>query len=128
LPKGFTKITLPEGLKDQLKSVADAEGLGMPDLIRKMLGDLECDEKPFPEGTEEKEEKPHVAHKHTSIECGSKSINIGSTRGGKPNLYLIDNRWPVGTSIPIFNLENKGDFDNLWQFIYGRATPFSKEA
>jgi len=53
LPKGFTKITLPEGLKDQLKSVADAEGLGMPDLIRKLLGDLES-EKPIPEGTEEK--------------------------------------------------------------------------
>ena len=38
--KGFTQITVSDQLKDQLKSIAEAEGLSMPDLIRRMLGTL----------------------------------------------------------------------------------------
>jgi len=46
LPRqGYKQVTLPEELHGRLKRVAEAEGLGMPDLIRKMLGDLECDRK-----------------------------------------------------------------------------------
>lgn len=37
-PKGFTQITVSDQLKDQLKRIAEAEGLSMPDLIRRMLG------------------------------------------------------------------------------------------
>ena len=35
---GFKQITISEELKDQIQSRARAEGLTMPDLIRKMLG------------------------------------------------------------------------------------------
>jgi len=38
-PKGFTQITVSDKLKDHLMRTAEAEGLSMPDLIRKMLGD-----------------------------------------------------------------------------------------
>ena len=38
--KGFTQITVSDQLKDQLKRIAEAEGLSMPDLIRRMLGTL----------------------------------------------------------------------------------------
>jgi len=37
-PKGFTGLTVSDELKDWIKRVAEAEGLSMPDLIRKMLG------------------------------------------------------------------------------------------
>jgi len=37
-PKGFTGLTVSDELKAWIKRVAEAEGLSMPDLIRKMLG------------------------------------------------------------------------------------------
>ena len=38
-PKGFTGLTVSNELKAWIKRVAEAEGLTMPDLIRKMLRD-----------------------------------------------------------------------------------------
>ena len=37
-PKGFTQVTISEELKERIQGIARAEGLSMPDLIRKMLG------------------------------------------------------------------------------------------
>ena len=59
--KGFTKITVSDGLKKLLRHVAEAEGLSMPGLILKMV------EKQYQvtlQGlvdTEEKEEPSHGA-------------------------------------------------------------------
>jgi len=38
-PKGFKQITVPDALHGRIQGIAEAEGLSMPDLIRKMLGD-----------------------------------------------------------------------------------------
>ena len=35
--KGYTQITVSDGLKELLRSVAEAEGLSMPALILKMI-------------------------------------------------------------------------------------------
>ena len=55
-PKGFTQITVSDKLKRRLKCTAEALGLSMPDLIRRMLGDLES-EHPDQEGTGKSEKK-----------------------------------------------------------------------
>lgn len=40
MPKeGFTQVTIADALKGKLKCAAEAEGLSMPGLIKKMLGD-----------------------------------------------------------------------------------------
>ncbi len=53
--KGYTKITVSDALKDQLKCIAEAEGLSMPGLIKKMLGAL-YPEHPDPVGAGEERE------------------------------------------------------------------------
>ncbi|HUW44784.1 MAG TPA: ribbon-helix-helix protein, CopG family [Dehalococcoidia bacterium] len=50
---GFKQITLSEELKDQIQSRARAEGLTMPDLLRKLL-ETNYPDYPAPAG-EEKE-------------------------------------------------------------------------
>jgi len=52
--KGFTQITVPNELKKRIHRIARAEGLSMPDLIRKMLGTMYPDN-PAEAGEEKKE-------------------------------------------------------------------------
>lgn len=37
--KGFTQVTIADALKGKLMRAAEAEGLSMPGLIKKMLGE-----------------------------------------------------------------------------------------
>lgn len=53
--KGYKQITTSNALHGQLKRIAAAEGLSMPGLIRKMLGEL-YPEYPIPEGAGEEKE------------------------------------------------------------------------
>lgn len=54
--KGYSKITVSESLKARLKWHAMTEGLSMPGLILKMLGELYPDY-PGPVGTGEERDK-----------------------------------------------------------------------
>jgi len=37
---GFKQVTVPDALYDRIQGIAKAEGLSMPDLLRKMLGTM----------------------------------------------------------------------------------------
>lgn len=52
--KGFSQITVSDHLKEKIRSIAEAEGLSMPDLIRKMLGTNYPD---YPAGNGEEKEQ-----------------------------------------------------------------------